>query len=167
MSKIEIAKNLMAVTDWLPDYTDNEYLLLRRVFILPEADGSQKIHVLTAYIDFNRAYACLYESEHEEPGVTQETTECTVFPYAHELGGAIVTNENLADLLNRAVACMLPLALEDTITPELVARARGLCSWEGQDDLVYCSNDDYDEDTEDDVAENDCECPECSAARGE
>lgn len=137
--KLPYASELVPVTPWLPDNSDEDHVTLRRIFTREREDGSYIVLELFACVNEERVYSSLSQTEPDTACVSHDVSLHTsdgdmwsyvmVDAHASEFAGRPITDESLAAWLNQALEPWVPLALEDSITEEIVRKARSVSDY--------------------------------------
>lgn len=144
------------------------------MFVRQNDDGTTDYVLLTVCVDHYRGYATLVSHYTDSPGLDNEWDQVTVDVRTLGLSNTLVSDDNLADTFNATIWALVPLMYEDTITPELVVKAREHSTWDGGDRYYDSSDEDHDDDENDDLEEEEdddgdhgdmCHCQICVAAR--
>jgi len=161
--KLPYASELVPVTPWLPDNSDEDHVVLRRLFTRECDDGAYAVLQLFVCVNEERVYSTLLEAEQDVSSISMDVSlECSngdTWDYvmydapASKFAGRPITDESLADWLNLAIAPWVPLALEDSITEEIVRKARSVSDYSANTDAVmFLSAEDHEQE---DVDEED------------
>ena len=162
--KLPYASELVPVTPWLPDNSDEDHVTLRRIFTREREDGSYIVLELFACVNEERVYSSLSQTEPDTACVSHDvsldTSDGDTWSYVmheapgSEYAGRPITDESLAAWLNQAIEPWVPLALVDSITEEIVRKARSVSDYSaGTDAVVFLSAENHDEEDEEDEDE--------------